>query len=345
MGILGDRLPSTTEIVLPREMGARYMADVFAVAARIKQAPGDVTLDAAKLEFIDPLGFAVLAALLCDVRAAGRQVRMNWLSLDVAGYMERMDFFKHCDVEGVEVDPGHRNDKRLSLVELTKLDSVNDVDRVASGLAHAMTGLLTKASPDAPMDRATGRNTFTNFSHPLEYALSELLGNAMTHARRHGHMHSSVWVAAQYYQGPAKVRIAVVDDGCGMLRSLQNHPALAEPSHFAAIEAALEPRVSCNRNGDARADDSAYIEHGNQGVGLTTTSRIAMAARGYLSVVSGNAKVSTRGERDSFRELPEGGFWNGVAITLECERSKLPTIRIPELLPPADADDLNIQFS
>ena len=44
--------------------------------------------------------------------------------------------------------------------------------------------------------------------------MRELLENALTHARGHGFRQAEACVAAQYYPGSGRVRLAVVDDGC-----------------------------------------------------------------------------------------------------------------------------------
>lgn len=249
-------------ILLPRSIGSRNPGGLFSVCSSVYECDGDIVLNASEVSFIDPLGFAVLGALLRP--RSGRVIQIHWLSPDIERYMHRMNFFEHCDFEGIESAAFNRNDKRESLVELTCISDSGEVDRASDRLATAITGHLTPADPDEPVDWETGQNKFTMFSRPIQYALSELLENALTHARRFGNWNASVWVAAQYYPSTGAVCIAVADNGCGILASLGGHEAVAEPTHEAAIVAALKPRVSCNRDG------KLYNTHGNQGVGLTT---------------------------------------------------------------------------
>lgn len=68
----------------------------------------------------------------------------------------------------------------------------------------------------------------------------------------------------------------------------------------------------------------------NQGVGLTTTQRIAMRARGRLYIASGDAIHSST----AYSHLSDGICWQGVAVGLECKRQYLPEVRLRDLLPP-----------
>lgn len=110
------------------------------------------------------------------------------------------------------------------------------------------------------------------------------------------------------------------------LCELRGHPALHRETHMAAILAALQPRVSCNRDLGLRADSV------NQGVGLTTTQRIAASAGGRLYIASGDAIHSAT----SFGHLTDGACWQGVAIALECRRQRLPDVHFRDLLPPLE---------
>lgn len=260
---------------------------------------------------------------------------MPWAPHSVACYMERMNVFRHCSIAGVDIPARGRNDRSDRLVELTKLTSAVHAEETATQLAAALCGHLTKADREAPRDEATGRNEFERYSHPLEYALKELLNNSLSHARRCGRPDANVWVAAQFYPSRGLVRVAVVDNGCGVLATLRDHPALREKRHDAAILTALQPRVSCNRDG------GRFLESGNAGVGLTTTSRLVEAAGGHLTIVSGDGYHSNQ----ATQVLEGGSFWSGVAIGFTMLRDRLPQIRPADYLPEIDAPPVKIRFT
>jgi len=316
------------ELILPVSLGTRNQDELYAIAgAVLRSQDKDIILDASRLEFIDPHGIAVLGALLSPL--TDRNISMPWLSNNLAGYLARMDFFKHLEIGSVDIPDWARHPHPERLVELTCVTDSTVTDDLANRLADAITGRLTHAAPNDDLDE-DGKNQYLRFRYPLWYALSELLENAVTHARTHGHLRSNVWVAAQYYEKNKEVKMSVVDNGCGFLRTLGKEPELVEHTHLGAIRTALMERVSCNRN-------SPYIYgHGNQGVGLTTTMRIANEARGKLMIASGNAYLETAEMRGS--QLPNNGLWNGVAIAFSCRRHALPGINVRRLLPETELD-------
>lgn len=316
------------EIKLPKILGTRNMNALYSVAGSILRTNDqNISLDASEVEFIDPHGIAVLGALLSPL--SHKEITMPWLPVNIAGYLNRMDFFKHCNIQNVEIPGWERYPHPERLVELTCVNDSSVTDKIANQLADAITGRLTKASPDETLDE-DGKNQYLRFRYPLWYSLSELLENAVTHARQHGCLQSNVWVAAQYYEKNKEVKMSVVDNGCGFLKSLSKEPELKEHTHIGAIRTALIERVSCNRN-------SPHIfGHGNQGVGLTTAMRIANEARGKLMIASGNAYLETEKMRGS--TLPDDGLWNGVSIAFSCRRHALPGINVRRLLPAAEVD-------
>lgn len=324
-------------IRLPDIVGERRLDELFEVCELVRNSFGPVVLDAQDVEFFDPLGIAVLGALLEPI-AEKRSITMVWLSVNLGSYLERMNVISRCSLGGVEARPGERKDRSDRLVELTRLSKDFEVDDAAYRLASALAGHLTSEDPNAERDERTGINKFEGFSRPLQYALTELLLNALSHAKSEGRADASVWVAAQYYPSTSMIKLAIVDNGCGILATLRNSPALAEKTHLAAIPAALTPYVSCNRDIGLPGGTS------NQGVGLTTSHRIANAASGGLVIVSGDAAAHAYSEVVP-KKLKEGSGWQGVAIQLQFKRSRLPTVNIPELLPPvANAPKFNLRF-
>lgn len=311
-----------SEFLLPSYIGIRNLESLFKFCSDVTNAHGDLEIDARRVAFVDPMGLTVLTALLSPI-CATRTVRLLWLSVNVAAYMDRMDFFKHCPMEGVEVVPRvHRSDLRNSLVEITTVGDAHETDSTASRLATALTGGMTGLKR-LPANFNDGPDEFERYCHPIEYALTELLDNSLTHARREGRSDASVWVAAQYYSEDM-VRIGITDNGCGILATLSMHEQLAQQTHRAAIELALKPFVSCNRT------MGIYAGSTNQGVGLTTTCRISQAAGGGMTIVSGNAKYATG---SGGMDLKGGAFWQGVVISFVCKRAQLPHTNPSALLP------------
>lgn len=313
-------------ILLPTHFSARSAKEAIAACWQIELAEGTVDVDASNLIFVDPFGMALLAATFYKVRHRGGAVRVHRLNAQLSGYLQRMDVFH--GVELVDCAPmlGQRQDRADTLVEVTRLEHRRDVDSAALRLTNALVGCMPVANRNELPDEMTGYTEANRLAEPIQYAFNELLENALTHSRRAGYGHACVWVACQYYPTSGLVRMGVVDNGCGFLATLRGHPALHQETHLAAILAALQPRVSCNRDLGLRADSV------NQGVGLTTTQRIASTAGGRLYIASGDAIHSAT----VYSHLTGGARWQGVAIAMECKRRCLPDVHLRELLPPLE---------
>ena len=318
-------------INFPKSLSSSDPGSLLDVCSQITEhsGEGDVIIDASELTFIDPLGLAVLRATL-DCQPREKCIHIRFLPKTMASYLTRMEFFQGLNVDGIDENDRNPNGEPDNCVELIQVLDQGQSEEIASRLIQAMTGLEHSAASDNPEQDACLR--------PIEYALKELLENALSHAKREGNQRASVWVACQHFRTSGKVRLAIVDNGCGFLATLRGHAELAENTDVAAIQAALVARVSCNRGPNLGFESESQ----NQGVGLTTTARIAAAADGHLVVISGNAWVHT--ERNDQFAL-EAGRWKGVAIAFTCSREKLPQVDIPSLLPHEDyVVDAEIQF-
>lgn len=295
----------------------------------IMRSEGDLILDASGFMFIDPLGLATLKATL-EAQSDDREFEVQFMTRSMISYLVRMDFFVGLNVEGVDVESGRNpQGEPENCVELLKVTNADQSEEVASRLVHAMTGIRAEPTKAQEMEP---------YRRPLEYALKELLENALSHAKKEGNFDSSVWVACQHFTSNGTVRLAIVDNGCGFLATLKDHAMLSEKTHGAAINIALIERVSCNR-GPFLAYES---DSQNQGVGLTTTAKIAGAAEGFLVIASGNAWLRTDcGAEGEF----QGQGWKGVAIAFECSREQLPKVDISTLLPKVEGTlDEEINF-
>lgn len=316
-----------TKLTFPSILTVDKPDGLVAVCGAALAADDDVLLDARGVRFADPFALAMLGATFHRLRQRGQSVRVCGLTESVSGYLQRMDVFAGVELFDCAPAPGHRHNRGDALVELTRLDSAAEVPNAAHRLACALAGRLPEIDPHEPPDEMTGYTTADRLAEPLQYTLSELLENALTHARREGYVDASVWVAGQYYPKQGVIQLGVVDNGCGLLATLRQHPELHRERHLDAILTALKPRVSCNRDLGLMGDSV------NQGVGLTTTQRIAEHAGGRLVIVTGDAVHDTAGRS---RALGRHAYWQGVAVAMECKRSELPNVNYRALLPPLE---------
>lgn len=316
-------------ILLPNYVSAQSAFDAMLVCQQILGNTDDyVEIDAKNLRFTDPFGIALLGSCFYEAKSHGRNIRVYNLNSNLSGYLQRMDLFDGIELINCTPENGVRQNRGDSLLELTMLSNHSEVGNVSHRLAEAIIGRSGDIDPNEAEDEMTGFNLFSRLVEPLQYALNELLENSLTHACRSGNANASVWIASQYYRSNGKIRLGVVDNGCGFLESLRNHESLHNKRHLDAILLALQPRISCNRDLGLRSDTV------NQGVGLTTSCRIVEHAGGRMVLISGNAMHDTF--ETSRESADDSCHWQGVGIAIECRRSRLADVRFRELLPPLD---------
>lgn len=131
------------------------------------------------------------------------------------------------------------------------------------------------------------------------YVITEVANNTRQHSAGLG------YAAAQVTRAEGFVRIALADNGMGILRSLQRVEYRGS-DRFNDVEAickSMEPRVS-SKVGDP-----------NEGVGLTLVSNLTRLAKGWLMIVSGTGVVTIpRGWEPVCAALPNGGCYKGTIV-------------------------------
>jgi hypothetical protein len=154
----------------------------------------------------------------------------------------------------------------------------------------------------------------------------EILSNAVDHGKKRGFEFCQAHIAAQYYKKTNILVVAIVDNGCGLLETLNSNAAMnSDFTHKKALEIALLPRVSCNRDGEYGLDTK------NQSIGLTVSTEMALRACGEFTIFSGNALVrrSFSSANLTFQPL---SHWNGVGVILEFDRRCLPDLAKSEII-------------
>ena len=271
---------------------------------------------------VDPLGLCLLTWVLRDARSYNQVIEFVDLDPSIDGYLQRMNVFQVAGIEREE--HFRRHDRRSSLCEVRRIDDRDEVDPVSIDLANTLVGKLFPSYREAKPDEMTGRAPGDLAIRTIQYALSEIMGNSLSHGRRHGHHTAAALAAAQHFSKPDMVAIAVIDDGCGLLGSLEKHPVLTAPTHEAAIQAALQPRVSCNPDVDLRPDDTA-----NQGFGLTVVREIVREGNGNFYLATGDKALVSRSKMEICWTIPE---WSGTLLVVELPRRSIDQIRIEDAI-------------
>src|SRR5487761_1564911 len=304
----------------PARLGPTANPELLSFLTRLLDDYDDeVRCDASDLTFVMPVGICALACACHQLHDRGQTVFFDGVPPQLDRFLERMDVFEHCHV--AHEPTCERYPRKDSLVEVTRLEAQADVPAAAQRLVQAMTGcLLQGLSDEEDPDRMRARPS-EHLTNMLRYMLVEMLENALTHGRREGHGNASVWVSATYYPKTGDVRLAFVDDGCGFLATLKDHPEVRDaPSDLRAMQAAIRPFVSSNRA------VGILDETSNQGIGLTITTDIAVESQGYLRITSGSASVRHDGEGCRGSQHGHGCSWQGAIVETKLSRNALISV-------------------
>lgn len=304
------------QISVPSRLNLRQSHALFQLVANTRSFMGrTVSLDCARLEYIDPLGLCVLQHWFEDLRDSGVTVDLRNLPHFMEIWLREMNLFH--DLPNVKCDfrPSKYTESPRAgdFIELRTVSRLQDCDQIADDISNAITQSVNSISWE-PNPEGMHESEGVIVTQELAYVFSELINNALTHGRTRGWDGSTAKVAAQYFHNLKRLGIAIVDNGCGLLETLSGHPDMEVPvTDKKAIRLALRPYTSCNRDNGIR--DSA-----NQGLGLTMSTRMVLATGGRIGVFTGHEQFKQRGE-----EIIAGPIekWQGTAVYLEFDRQKI----------------------
>jgi len=310
----------------PRYLTAQNMGETIAFITKVLHSTGrELVCSGRSLRFVDPVGLCLVALLGERLRQDGREVDLKDFPENVLSYLSRMDSLKGA-FSYPRVPSGVRRDRRADLVEVQTISDYSDVDSVAERLVCALMGGIPDVPCDAEPDEMSGLTPADELEIPLRYIFTELLDNYFHHAHAYGHDDAKAWVSAQYTPSSGLIRLAIVDDGCGFLRSLSEHPDLSRKDDEHAIRLALREGVSGHPGVLLLGHDHAA----NQGVGLTVVSRFAQKARGRCWICSGHAIVIIN--NDGSYETQPCTAWQGSMIAMQLRRSLLPAAQPQKII-------------
>jgi len=313
-----------TMLIIPSYLGASNTTGLINFSSQVLNQSNEViNCDASYLNFVDPLALCILSATCHEVSSKGQKINILNLNDNMNSYLARMDVFENCNIDIQTTN--QRHDRSDSLVEVCILDDCSQIPKLSSQIAHAIVGQTPESTGSQIPDEMTGYTEAERLTVPIEYIFSELLENALTHGKRGGFHEASVWVAAQYYPKRDSIRLAIVDNGCGYLETLQTHPQLIARSHEGAISTALLPDVSCNN------DLGLMGESINQGIGLTVVKDLAVSAGGTISIISGDRALS---KGATHTRISVNDNWQGSIVFLQVPRNSLKTLNIHEVIRP-----------
>lgn len=276
-----------------------------------------IRCDCSALIFADPIGLCLLKHWFLELEERQVKIELRGLRYQTEAYLQRMDLFKGtASVTFMDrTSTNARRDLQGRIIEICSLNDINEVGPVATKIAativHGIADLSFASDPDQMHPSIGDRMEDT-----LQYMFSEILINAPDHGRRRNYFHANAIIAAGYYPREHKVEVGILDNGCGLLETLQNHPKMdGILTDNKAISIALQPRVSCNRDAELGRDTR------NQGIGLTVSSKIALEANGRCGIFSGNSRYSLL--QDGTSEQLAIPYWRGTGVFFQFDKNTL----------------------
>lgn len=303
-------------IAVPKTLTHASIVRMLRLLEHTNRLQGAINLDCSQLKFIDPMGLCMLHHWLRMTESRDVTVYLLNLHLHIEKFLQRMDVFK--GFKHIRYDDRTSHDRRNLManvvVEVRVIHDQTSIDEVSEKLAKAIVcnipGMSFEPDPEG-MRASEGEHAIGLIS----YVFAEMLLNALDHGRKKGYRHATATVAAAFYPSRNSVDVAILDDGCGLLGTLQGHPRMeGENSHLKAVEIALQPRVSCNRDAELGLDSR------NQGIGLTMTTSIALATAGGFGVFSGDGWVNNVNGRVRAASVTH---WQGTGVYLSFQVPKL----------------------
>jgi len=229
---------------------------------------GRYVFDMSDVTFIEPCGvIALVSAARRLSQLSRKQVLVTNIRVEIYQYLDRMDLFRIAREwlrPTVQLnEEWSRSVRTVNLLELTRVETYEDVCTVCDRAEHIFANCLTRDEVEA-----------------LLQVISELCQNIYQHS---GDPEGCILIQ-KYYQDDSRVFIclAVGDSGCGIRKSLRGrYEGLGhEPLDF--IRAAIDGNFT-----------SRF--HGRGGLGLRTVRNIAQRYRGYLTVRSETASITDWG--------------------------------------------------
>lgn len=280
-----------TRIVLPQRMSATGLVALLA-GAKDSEDNETIEINFSKLQHITPTFLAAVTATVQRWEQSGRQVLFSGLEhCEITGYLQRMDFLRQC---GIDLAEGfRRHDSRGRFVPVRLVE--HRVEELAKEIAEC----FAPGGDDFEHENA-------GFYDFLVYTVTEMGNNIRQHSSGTG------FTAVQASLVDGMVRLALADNGCGILQSFQRVelPWSKGMTDAEAIRKAMEPRIS------SKAGPF------NEGVGLTILSSVVGKMKGWLMVASGTGmvQITPRGGAEAVL-LPNGGHYQGTLVALTVRRS------------------------
>jgi len=253
-----------------------------------------IIVDFEQLRLVSPAGLvSLVAAVVFWLKQKREVIFQNVSACPIREYLQRMDLFAMCGIELHEDFQRHSSACRFVPVQLIG----HRVEDMGAEMAACL----------APGGDEYG-DPMADLYDLAWYVITETANNARQHSEGLG------YAAAQVNGKEGLVRIAIADNGKGILKSFQDAGLSwsVGMEDGDAILKALEPRVS------------SKFGPNNEGVGLTLVSGLARLTYSWLLIISGSGFVRMeRAKPPSVHRLPSGARFPGTVIAVGFPQAKV----------------------
>ena len=150
----------------------------------------------------------------------------------------------------------------------------------------------------------------------IQYCLREIMRNTFEHAKT-----DCLWVCGQYWPSRNEAEIAILDEGIGILRSLQSNSLIKVSTCQQANSLALQPGLT-SKLGLKQDDDFWH----NSGYGLYVASTLCAISSGYFLLSSGDSAILINNQNHIQKQVEYEANQIGTAICLNL-RPTNPNLR------------------
>lgn len=273
-------------IVLPAQINARGLLEFLALIGQ-SITTDDVLLDFSGLQRIYPAGITALVAIIKHWERSGRRVLFDGLQqCSITAYLQRLDLFSVCGIEMPE--------KFRRFESIARFVPVQQIGVDVTGLGNAMASCVAPGGDDVDQP-------LSGLYDLVWYVVTEMANNVRQHSGGVG------FASAQVTRAEGFVRLALADNGKGILKSFQDVglPWSRDMTDAAAIRKAIEPRVSSKGSPT------------NEGVGLTLVTEMTRQTKSWLLIVSGRGVLTlSPNENIECRELAGGANYPGTLVAV-----------------------------
>jgi hypothetical protein len=284
-------------LTLPKWVFEEHLLHLVAKLAQADSQANPV-VDFGQVKYYIPAGIVAVASRLRKWSDQGKKFSLEGLENPVMQYFHRMNFFASM---GLNIPESFQRHESANFVPLNE---VSEKSGKTEELAVAMAKCI---SPNQEPD---------DIFRIIEYASSEIILNCKQHSKGVG------FISAQYAQKHDFARIAIADNGIGILESFKStesphyRPGMTDAS---AIQLSIQPEVSSKTH-----LKHPYGHSPNRGVGLSMLQQLVHQTFGFMIVVSGRGVLFQDGRKPPIiRTLPEDANFTGTLCSAAFKRKEV----------------------